>query len=59
MASHDQGYNLWGDAHSFDVIVYEDRQQKCFFIQISNDEKSYYLQGDNLAADEVIFLAQA
>ena len=58
MASETQSNCLWGEAKSFDVRVYEDKQQKLFFIQIINGEMCYYLQGDNLASDKIMFLSQ-
>jgi len=58
MASEAQPNCLWGEAKSFDVLVYEDKQQKLFFIQIMNEEMSCYLQGDNLASDKIMFLPQ-
>ena len=58
MASETQSNCLWGEAKSFDVLVYEDKQQKRFFIQLMNEEMSCYLQGDNLASDKIMFLSQ-
>jgi hypothetical protein len=58
MASETHLNCLWGEAKSFSVFVYEDRQQKRFFIQIMNEEMSCYLQGDNLASDKIMFLSQ-
>lgn len=57
MASHSGSKYLWGDAKSINIRVYEDQKQKCFFVQISRDEISWYFQGDNLAADKVMFLS--
>ena len=58
MASETHLNCLWGEAKSFNVFVYEDKQQKRFFIQIMNEEMSCYLQGDNLASDKIMFLSQ-
>jgi hypothetical protein len=58
MASETQSNCLWGEAKSFDVLVYEDKQQKRFFIQLMNEEMSCCLQGDNLASDKIMFLSQ-